>query len=141
MNSHCYTTCLCINTSNIHVFRYDVSFVSLVGYCDVSYRSWFEFCIFGTFHICLICQYSRVTRGSSTVFLFYIVCFQVCLLFGITWFCLILQLFYFYFLYATICTGFIFINSFELEEKPTWLENTNKNTITNSILYSCSCLQ
>lgn len=46
------------NIHDLFVFGCDVSFVSPDGYCAMSYRLWFKVCIFGTFHICLICHYS-----------------------------------------------------------------------------------
>lgn len=45
---------ICTSTCNIIVLSYDVALVNTAGYCLMSYRLWFQFCLFDTFLICLI---------------------------------------------------------------------------------------
>lgn len=88
------TTCF-----SIYVSR----FRELCCYFLIRARLWYDFCMFVTFLLCLICQYSRVTHDKSNGFLFYIICFHVRLLFNLTWYCLIFPSCHFCFLY--VCTS------------------------------------
>lgn len=55
--------------------------------------------------ICFLYQYSTVTCGSPTVFLFYVVCLQLCSLACFTQSCLILHFFLKYFQYVFLSSN------------------------------------